>query len=183
MGGSPKWSLQDSFALTPAGGPDRRGGLPEAIFQHFSKMGTKSGFQKRDPKMGSNSCHHYEQLPPRTKMKNHRFPFHLGQVNGPTHSPSTGGLGAGGGWALGPRNLRNYSRSPSRSPPRGPRAPQDSPGRPPRGPQDAPRGPKTPPRRPQDAPGRPQEAPGRPQDAPGTPKILYSAVIRVFNLI
>ena len=110
-----------------------------------------------------------EQPPPRIKIKNHRFPFHLGQVNGPTHSPSTGGLGAGGGWALGPRNLRNYSRSPSRSPPRGPRAPQDSPGRPPRGPQDAPRGPKTPPRRPQDAPKRPQDALRTP---PGPLKIL-----------
>ena len=25
---------------------------------------------------------HYEQPPPRTEMKNHRFPFHLGQVVG-----------------------------------------------------------------------------------------------------
>ena len=84
FGGLPKMVAPRQFCFDTLDGlgPRSARGPSGGHFSAFSKMGTKSGFQKRDPKMGSNSCHHYEQLPPRTKMKNHRFPFHLGQVGG-----------------------------------------------------------------------------------------------------
>ena len=95
---------QFCFDTLDGRGPRSARGLPEAIFQNGSKLGSElgskngvqngvqirvqNGFQKWGPKMGSKlgskngGCHHYEQLPPQTKMKNHRFPFHLGQVAG-----------------------------------------------------------------------------------------------------
>ena len=99
---------QFCFDTLDGRGPRSARGPPEAIFQNGVHIGVQIGIQKWDPKwvpkmgsklgfkMGSKNgskngvqigiqkwgCHHYEQLPPRTKMKNHRFPFHLGQVAG-----------------------------------------------------------------------------------------------------
>ena len=99
---------QFCFDTLDGRGPRSARGPPEAIFQNGVHIGLQIGIQKWGPKwgpkmgsklgfkMGSKNgskngvqigiqkwgCHHYEQLPPPTKMKNHRFPFHLGQVAG-----------------------------------------------------------------------------------------------------
>ena len=71
FGGLPQMVAPRQFCFDTLDGlgPRSARGPSGGHFSAFSKMGTKSGlFQKRDPKMGSNSCHHYEQLPPRTVL-------------------------------------------------------------------------------------------------------------------
>ena len=98
-GGLPKMVAPRQFCsdtLDGRGPRSARGALRRPCFSIFQN-GVQNGVQKWDPKMGSKmgsnngvqkwgpkwvSCHHYEQPPPPTKMKNHRFPFHLGQVAG-----------------------------------------------------------------------------------------------------
>ena len=99
FGGLPKMVAPRQFCfdtLDGRGPRSARGALRRPFFSIFqngvqngvqkwgpkkgSKMGSNNGVQKWGPKWVS--CHHYEQPPPPTKMKNHRFPFHLGQVGG-----------------------------------------------------------------------------------------------------
>ena len=83
--------------------------------QNGVQHGVQNGVQKWGPKWVSR--HHNEQPPP-TKMKNHRVPFHLGQVNGPTLSPPPAVFWPVGGGIRAPDSGSRplFSRTPFRGP-------------------------------------------------------------------